>query len=210
MLRVIVADLRPLVRTGLHTVLSATAEVEILHEECTLSTLLRCCDQRIPDILILSVHFAGVELDHLLLTLHQRYPCLPVLLVSEYGESWVGDQKLLLTWSNVKGVISLHEPVAAWVSALRTIARGAIWLNQAGMNHWLGQSRQPTPSAPKLSPREGKVLQLVAAGCTNKEIARQLNIVERTVEFHINNILHKLQVASRVEAALWFQAQQAR
>lgn len=75
------------------------------------------------------------------------------------------------------------------------------------MNQWLRQTRQPAPPDPTLSRREREVLQLAAERYTNKEIALRLNIVARTVEFHMNNILQKLQVSSRVEAAIWFQVQ---
>ena len=55
-----------------------------------------------------------------------------------------------------------------------------------------------------LTEREQNVLGLIAAGQSNKEIAHRLTITPRTVEFHVSNILSKLGVASRVEAAVWF------
>jgi DNA-binding NarL/FixJ family response regulator len=206
MLRVVLADPRPLVRAGLRTVLDQAKEVDLLSEDCTPATLQRYCDRQSPDILILSVHFAGVAFHRLVATLHRRHPQLYILLLSDYEKSEIDYQQLLLDWSNIKGIISLHEPAEAWLAALQTIGRGNIWLSQPRMDDWVRQSRQAMPSTPSLSRREFEVLQLVAEGLTNKEIARKLKIVERTVEFHINNILQKLQVASRVEAALWLQA----
>jgi DNA-binding NarL/FixJ family response regulator len=208
MVCVAVADPRPLVRAGLHGFLSETKEIELLQEECKPTTLQRYCDQLSPDVLILSVHFPDTGFRALLSTLQDRYPQMYILLVIDHDESQILYQKLLLSCSNVKGIISLYEPAEEWLSALRSIRSGNIWLNQVSMNQWLRQTRQPAPPDPTLSRREREVLQLAAEGYTNKEIALRLNIVARTVEFHMNNILQKLQVSSRVEAALWFQVQQ--
>ncbi|HEX2980432.1 MAG TPA: response regulator transcription factor, partial [Anaerolineaceae bacterium] len=77
---------------------------------------------------------------------------------------------------------------------------------------WFSPSLRPVveamnsaqPGFEELNEREVEVGQLVTQGLTNKEIARQTGIAERTVEFYITQMFHKLQVASRVEMALWF------
>ena len=65
------------------------------------------------------------------------------------------------------------------------------------------RARKDEPLAEPLTPREIEVLQLVASGAANKEIAAELSITERTARTHVSNILGKLGLASRTQAALW-------
>lgn len=75
------------------------------------------------------------------------------------------------------------------------------------LTHLLKAPPQPELSPEELTEREFAVLRHLAQGLSNKEIARHLQVKPGTVGFHVGNILQKLQVASRVEAILWFQAQ---
>jgi len=89
------------------------------------------------------------------------------------------------------------------VAAVRAAARGTSFWTAAQTDRiraWRAEVEQRWDA---LTEREREVLALVAAGKSNKEIAQMLEVTERTVEFHVGNVLGKLGVSSRVEAAVW-------
>ncbi len=101
------------------------------------------------------------------------------------------------------GYLLKDEAPAAIVSAVQAAARGQGWFSPAVIAQVAGWARGERPQQAGLTEREREVLRLVARGKTNKEIGISLGVAERTVEFHVGNVLGKLGVASRVEAAVW-------
>ena len=91
--------------------------------------------------------------------------------------------------------------------SLKAAAQGRIALGErvaAILADTLRHETQPKPiDSVKLTEREREILSLIAAGCSNKLIARKLNITEGTVKVHVKHLLRKLDLASRVEAAVW-------
>ena len=87
------------------------------------------------------------------------------------------------------------------MSAVQAVAQGQEWYSQQVMSKVMTWARGERPGG--LTEREVEVLRLVAEGLSNKEIAYKLQVAERTVQFHVSNILQKLDAASRVEAAVW-------
>jgi DNA-binding NarL/FixJ family response regulator len=100
------------------------------------------------------------------------------------------------------GYLLKEEAPTTIAAAVRAAAGGGSWFSPA-VAAWVRRDRRPAPSVADLSERELAVLRLVARGQSNKEIARHLGVTDRTVEFHIGNILRKLDLTSRVEAAVW-------
>jgi RNA polymerase sigma factor (sigma-70 family) len=101
------------------------------------------------------------------------------------------------------GYLLKNEAPERIVEAVRRAARGGtLWTPEqlARVRRWQEEVAQVRES---LTEREQEVLALVAGGLSNKEIAQQLTVTVRTVDFHVSNILRKLDVASRVEAAVW-------
>ena len=103
------------------------------------------------------------------------------------------------------GYLLKDEAPAAIVAAVRAAALGQTWFSPAIEHKMEAWARGERPGG--LTERELEVLRLVADGQSNKQIARQLCITVRTTNFHVSNILQKLEVASRVEAAMWAKEQ---
>jgi len=101
------------------------------------------------------------------------------------------------------GYILKEEAPGAIVAAVQAAAKGEGWFSPSIARQIAAWAKGGPPRQPELSEREWAVLRLVARGKTNKEIALALSVAERTVEFHVGNILRKLGLNSRVEAALW-------
>jgi DNA-binding NarL/FixJ family response regulator len=103
------------------------------------------------------------------------------------------------------GYLLKDEAPETIVAAVRAAVRGEGYFSPAVAAKVAAWARGERPGG--LTQREVEVLRLVAEGLSNKEIAQTLRVVVRTVEFHVGNILRKLGVASRVEAAVWAKEQ---
>jgi len=124
--------------------------------------------------------------------------------LSAYDE----DRYLGGMWSaGAWGYLLKSEAPGAIVAAVRTVAQGErLWTAEqlARVRRWQEEVERRWES---LTEREREVLRLVVVGKSNKEIAQILSVTVRTVDFHVSNILKKLGVASRVEAAMWTKEQ---
>ena len=108
-----------------------------------------------------------------------------------------------------RGYLLKDEAPAQIVTAVRTVAQGQmLWSSDqlARIRRW---QQEVQARWDDLTQREQHVLALIAQGQSNKDIAEALTVTPRTVEFHVSNILGKLAVVSRIEAALWLKAYQA-
>jgi DNA-binding NarL/FixJ family response regulator len=101
------------------------------------------------------------------------------------------------------GYLIKDEAAGAIALAVRAAARGEGWFSPAVAARARAWARGEWGPPADLTEREAEVLRLVASGKSNKEIARALSVTERTVEFHVGNVLGKLDLVSRVEAAVW-------
>ena len=102
------------------------------------------------------------------------------------------------------------ESLETVVTAVQAVAGGEEWYSQGVLvkvTAWAWGETALPPDVAGLTEREVEVLQLLARGYTNTRMAKELSIVVRTVGFHVSNILRKLEVTSRVAAALWAQEQ---
>jgi DNA-binding NarL/FixJ family response regulator len=87
--------------------------------------------------------------------------------------------------------------------AIRAVCAGRPYLHPEATRHLLQATAQPAEPPERLTGREREVLVLLARGLTNRQIAGELSIAEKTVSVHVSNILSKLQFASRTQAALY-------
>ncbi|HRW05784.1 MAG TPA: response regulator transcription factor [Caldilineaceae bacterium] len=198
-IRVILADDHPVVRTGICALLERDPEIVIVAEATNGAEVLPLVEEHKPDVLVLDIEMpqlTGVEVARQIKI--KKLPVRVLALSAYVDEHYV--QKVLQ--SGAAGYLMKEEAPAMIVDAVRGVARGEEgWMSRravAQMNSLV--HREENDDA--LTPREQEVLQLVAAGKTNQEIARTLQISESTVEKHVGAIMTKLQVSSRVEAAV--------
>lgn len=200
-IRVILADDHPLIRTGICALLEKAPDISVIAQAETGAEVLRMVEEMSPDILLLDMEMpdaTGVEIAR---QLKARNSLVHVLALSAHDDAQYV-QNLLA--SGAAGYLTKEEAPEIIVDAIRGIARGEKgWVSRravAKMAVWPSQNNQ---TAQDITPREREVLQLVATGKTNQEIAAALSISEKTVEKHVGAILSKLNVTSRVEAAVW-------
>ena len=205
-------DDHTLLRRGLVALLSQYGDLRVVGEAGDAAEALRLLPQLRPDVILLDNHLPGVRGVDAIAGLREASQGSRVIMltVSEDGEDLGaalrhGAQGYLL--KTIDGDL-LSE-------ALRRAARGEPVVSPEMMGKLVAafQSQgapEPDPGpmppddpAPQLSPREQEVLREIARGASNKEIARQLSIAETTVKIHVQHILRKLGLTSRVQAAVY-------
>ncbi|MEZ4664680.1 MAG: response regulator transcription factor [Caldilineaceae bacterium] len=196
---VILADDHPVVRAGIRALLERASDINIVAEAANGAEVLPLVKTHMPHVLILDVEMpqlTGVEVAQQIKEIN-----LPVriLALSAYSEDYYIN-KLLMT--GAAGYLTKEEAPHMIIDAVRGVALGEEgWMSRRAVATISAMTRN-NHSKGELTPRETQVLALISDGKTNQEIALELHISESTVEKHVSALLSKLQVASRVEAAV--------
>lgn len=195
---VVLVDDHPLVRTGLAGLLAATEDLRVLGEAADGASALELVAAEGPDVVLMDISMPGMDgIEATRRLLDGGFTGAVVMLTSYADKNRVTDA---LGAGAVGYLLKDCEP-AEVLAAIRSAARGHTPLDPRVAGALL-PSRQPTPGA-DLSAREREVLDLVAEGLANKQIARRLGITERTVKVHVGNVFRRIGVADRTSAALW-------
>lgn len=207
-IRVVVVDDHPLFREGVAHTLRGANFLELVGEGSTADDAVRIAKAELPNIVLLDVSMPGGGIEAARAIAHACPVVKTMMLTVSESEEHVaqaldaGAQGYLL-----KGTSGLEL-----IAAMRSVARGNSYVSPRLAGRLLTLSRRqsgnggakPTELA-DLTKREEQILDHVAQGRTNKEIAIQLKIGEKTVKHYMTNIMQKLQVRNRVEAVLALQ-----
>lgn len=201
-IRVVIADDHPIVRSGIRTELARNQDIEIIGEALTGDDALRLACELLPDVLILDVNMPGLRADKVLRAIKSGNSLCKVLILTAFGDvaTVIG-----MMQAGADGYLLKDEDPELIPDALRALKSGIPWCSPAispVITSFL-QSANRSSTSGLLTEREVSILQYLTEGCTNKEIARELGIKERTVEFHLGNLMYKVGVRSRLELALW-------
>jgi two-component system nitrate/nitrite response regulator NarL len=198
-IRVIVADDHPLFRDGVVTTLSSAAGIDVVGEADDAASAIKLAGDLLPDVALLDVAMPGGGLQAAR-EIARTCPStrIVMLTVSEDEDNLMAAMK-----SGAKGYVLKGIAARDLVDIVRSIDAGEVYVAPKLAWRLLRELRKPRRSPlDELSAREREVLELVAEGLSNAEIGARLNVVEKTIKHHMTNILSKLQVSSRVEAAL--------
>lgn len=197
-IRVVLADDHPLAREGLRNHLNKAVDIEVVGEAGDGAEALRLVKELAPDVLVLDMEMPG--LTGVDVAQHLKVAGSPVRLLALSAHD---DKEFImgLLSSGAAGYLVKEEVLQTIVEAVRGVARGERgWLSRrisAKMSTWAEEPQQTS-----LTNRETEVLKLVTQGKTNQEIGLALGISEKTVEKHLVGVFTKLNVTSRVEAAV--------
>jgi DNA-binding NarL/FixJ family response regulator len=202
--RVLVADDHPLYREGVVTVLSTSAGIEVVGEAEDGVAAVREASRLEPDVVVMDLHMPGRNGIEATAAIVASRPSTAVLVLTMLD----GDDSVFAAMrAGARGYLLKGAGRADIVRAVQTVARGEVMFSSAIAGRVLsffaagpsaaGASLAPFP---ELTDREREVLDLVARGLTNTEIARRLFLSGKTVRNHVSNVFGKLQVAGRAEA----------
>ena len=202
--RVLIADDHPMVRQGLRVFLELEPDLEVVGEASDGAEAAALTAQLLPDVVLLDLVMPGVDGLAALEMLAEQGLAERALVVTSFGEY---RSALPALRAGARGYISKDVDPAALATAVRAVAAGHVLLGpqvSAALVAQAGTGAGPVgrPGS-QLTAREREVLELIAAGRSNREIARTLALAEKTVKTHVSNILMKLGVADRTQAALW-------
>ena len=201
MIRVVLADDHAVTREGIRKMLAAAADLQVVGEAQDGLEAMQLAAQLQPDILLLDLQMPGPRPAEVERWVRANCPHTETLVLTAH------DRRSYLAEMIDAGVVGyLHKSTTSaerLIEAIRRAANGAI-LFDAGQVEQAQRWRETVGAKwNRLTARERKILELIVQGRTDKEIAAQLGIKLKTVGNHISNILEKLEMTSRTEAAMW-------
>jgi DNA-binding NarL/FixJ family response regulator len=206
-IRVLLVDDHQVVRRGLRAFLDGETDLEVVGEagegDEALDVLERLATEgRRPDVVLMDLQMEpldGIEATRLI---RARHDDVEVVAVTSFVEE---ERVHAALDAGASGYILKDADPDEVAAAVRAAHRGELQLDAAVARRLMASLRAPQHQDPaaELTEREREILRLVAAGKANKEIAAELVISERTARTHVSNILRKLGLASRTQAALW-------
>ena len=202
-IRLLLADDHDLLRLGFQALLASHDDLEIVAEAASGEQAYEAVAACNPDLVVLDVRMAQGDGLNCLGRLKLEYPDLPVLMISSYDNPTYVARAVALGASGYLLKSSTGEEL---VEAIRTVAAGeSVWKREAlrRMTGALATPRLNVDVEVPLTQRESEVLQQMALGLTNKEIAGVLQISYETVKEHVQHILRKVGVSDRTQAAVW-------
>jgi DNA-binding NarL/FixJ family response regulator len=193
--RVLIADDHPMVRSGLRQMLESAGDIEVVAEAATGNGAVRLAGQSLPDVVLMDLRMPDGDGVTATAEIRRRHPGVHVLVVTTYdsdADIYAGID------AGATGYLLKDARRDDLYTAVRAAARGETTLAPKVASRMIDRARGTDPAA--LTRREVEVLQLVAAGRRNRDIARQLYIGEATVKSHLQHIYDKLGVDDRAHA----------
>lgn len=202
--RVVVADDHPMYRYGVRAVLAAAPEVEVVGEAGTGQELLALVDRETPDVVLTDLAMPDLDGAAATAALLRKHPELPVLVLTMHDDD---DSVWRALRAGARGYLLKGADRAQLVHAVLAVAGGEAVYGASIARRIVAPytGGEPRPAAvpfPQLTTREREVLELLATGRRNSEIARRLDLSEKTVRNHVSTVLLKLQVPDRTAAAV--------
>jgi DNA-binding NarL/FixJ family response regulator len=204
-IRVLLADDHALFRRGVANLLAAENGFEVVGEAVDGRQTLQMARELMPDVILMDISMPVMDGLEATRRIKAEIPYVRIVILTASD----GDRSLFeAVKSGAQGYLLKNIEPQALYGTLRGVVRGEAPVSRvmAGrlLDEFARQSRQPAPAATRaaeLTLREKEVLELVAQGRSNKEIATALAIAENTVKNHLKNILEKLHLDNRVQAA---------
>ncbi|MEO7117589.1 MAG: response regulator transcription factor [Candidatus Limnocylindrales bacterium] len=198
-LRVVVADDHPMFRAGVVAALAAAPGLEVIAEAGDGATALALARAHLPDVVLLDVAMPGSGL----VAARDITAACPATRVIMLTVSEDEDDLLAAMKAGASGYVLKGAGAGELVSVVRSVAAGDVYVAPALAWGLLREMSKPRPTLlDELTAREREVLELLAEGLSNQEIGDRLGLAEKTIKHYMSNILGKLRVRSRVEAAL--------
>ncbi len=205
-IQVLLADDHPAMRIGLRVLLDQANDITVVAETGDGEETLAQIERLQPHVAVLDCQLPKVSGIDVAAAVKRRRLPTRLLALSAYDAP-------KYQWSMLEmgamGYLLKDEAPTEIVTAVRAVAHGQSLWTAAQMTRVRQWQQEVQARWEDLTPQEQNVLHLIAAGKSNKEVAQELTVTLRTVEFHVSNILGKLGVVSRVEAALWSKAYHA-
>jgi NarL family two-component system response regulator YdfI len=200
-IRVLIVDDHLIIREGLRLIFNTVSDIELVGEALNGQEALDKVDDCKPDVILMDLQMPVMDGITAIEHLRRSHPELAIVILTTYKEN---DLMLRGLQAGARGYLLKDSARETLIETIQAAASGKTLIAPELLQKVLSyRSSKAEPSAKADSPlseRESEVLQLVAEGARNKEIAYKLNITERTVKAHLSHIFQKLNVDSRAAA----------
>jgi two-component system nitrate/nitrite response regulator NarL len=211
-LRVVIVDDHPLFRDGVAGVLRDEPDMDVVAQGGSAAEALQLATDLLPDIILLDITMPGGGVQ----AAQQIAAACPVTKIVMLTASEDEEDVTAALQAGARAYILKGVAARELVHIIRSVWAGEVYVTPALAVSLLSVMTKPAAATPlqtvgafaELSERERQILERVAAGLSNKEIGAQLYLSEKTIKHYMTNILQKLHVHNRVEAALWTQKEQ--
>jgi two-component system response regulator DevR len=202
-MKVLLVDDHEIVREGLRALLEAEDDIEVVGEAGTAADAVRRVGFDDPDVVVLDVRLpdgSGVEACR---EIRQRFPEVKVLMLTSFA-----DEEALMSAiiAGAAGYVLKRIKGHDLIDSIRKVGRGESLLDPAMTERLFRRLRGDEPEDPlvaRLSPQERAILEHIAEGKTNRQIAEEMFLAEKTVKNYVSNMLAKLGMHRRSEAAAY-------
>jgi two-component system NarL family response regulator len=198
-IRVILAEDHPVVRSGIKNLLGSSPDIEVVGEADDGEKAYQLVQEHNPDVLLLDLELPVMDGVELAEKMAKENNPVKILVLSSYSDREYITEMLSL---GINGYLLKDEVPQNILNAIRGVSQGEQGWVSREVAALLGKISTQEIERDPLTPREMEVLGLVVEGQINREIAFNLDISEKTVEKHLHNVFKKLDVSSRVEAAV--------
>lgn len=201
-LRVFLLDDHDIVRRGVSALLQSEGDVEVVGESSTVGDAAKLIPALLPDVAVLDARLPDGSGIDLCAELRTTAPSVRSLILTSYD-----DEEAIVSAirAGAAGYVLKEVQGDSLLSSVRTVASGQSLIDPAMARrviHWIEQSTQGPEELAGLTEQQLRILELLAEGCTNREIGLRLYLAEKTVKNHVTRILATLGVQRRTQAAL--------
>jgi two-component system, NarL family, nitrate/nitrite response regulator NarL len=204
-IHLVIVDDHPLFREGVVAVLGTEADIEIVGEGVTAEEAIQLCRDFLPDIILLDINIPGGGL-YAAEVIASAFPVVKIIMLTGSPDE---DDVLTALKLGVRAYVLKGVAARELIGILHTVQAGESYVTPTLAANLLIEMNSSEEGEPpqndifeQLTERERQILELIADGISNKEIGQQLFLTEKTVKHYVTNILQKLHVRNRVQAAL--------
>lgn len=204
--RIVIADDHPLFREGVAHTLDSEEDLEIVGQAKSGKEAVRLVTELLPDILLLDIAMPDQDGITTAKKISTAFPVVRIIMLTASEDE---DDLLNALKAGARGYVVKGVHAKELASVVRAVVDGETYISPtmaAALLIELTKPQEPNPLS-DLTVREKEILSLVAEGLTNREIGLKIHLAEKTIKHYMTNILQKLHVRSRVEAALLMQKQ---
>lgn len=197
-MKVLIVDDDPLVAQSLKVLLSREADIQVVGTAGDGAHAVKACERGAPDAVLMDIRMPGMDGIEATRIIKQRWPGVHVVFLTTFKDD---ESVRAALQAGGEGYLLKSAPAAGMAQCLRALATNAAVIDSQVLKRLSEPDREPLPG---LTPRENEVAQLVAQGCSNREIADQLFISEGTARNILSIALEKLQLRDRTQLAIFY------
>jgi DNA-binding NarL/FixJ family response regulator len=199
-IRLLIVDDHAIVRQGLRAIIRVTPELDLVGEAESGQAAVELAATLHPDVVLMDLVMPELDGVTAIGLIKRARPEVRIIALTTFAEA---ELVLGAVQAGAEGYLLKDVDVQELARAIRTVHGGQPYLHPEATRQLLQATARPDPSPERLTNREQEVLAHLARGLTNRQIADALTISEKTVSVHISNVLSKLGLASRTQAALY-------